>query len=115
MYYKNISTNTISIKINKNYEIIAMIMYHKETSDYDVNYYLLRTDIQLMDLMYTDEHTFNNSTLRSIKHDVVKYVEDYTKHGRFDRYINRYEYMLKCFELGNEIEENKRLYDANAS
>ena len=46
----------------------------------------------------------------SIKnHDVVRYVETNFKKGTLDKYIDRYEYMLKCFDVGNDYFENKEL------
>lgn len=110
MRYENISTNTISVKINKEYEIIAMIMWHKDTADYDVSYYLTKPEIKMLDFMYAENNVFPTSDVRTIKHDVVKYIECLYKKGDFQRYINRYEYMLKCFDVGNTIEEYKQLH-----
>ena len=45
---------------------------------------------------------------KSINISILKYVSSLQSCGFFDRAIKRYEYMLKCFDKGNEFFENKR-------
>ena len=46
-----------------------------------------------------------------INRAILKHVAILLSDGFFDCYIKRYEYELKCFDIGNEIAEKERLGD----
>lgn len=109
MKYKNVATNTISIDITDEYSVITMINWNRDTSDYNIRFYINKHNIELLDFIFSKDNMFQGSDIKSIKHDVVRYVETNFKKGTFDNYINRYKYMLKCFDVGNDYFENKEL------
>ena len=105
MRYENVATNTISIQINDNYSVIAMVTWNGKRKNYNINFYLKRTDIDLLDYIYAEKDVFENSDITSIKRDIVRYIETEYKKKTFKKYIIRYEYMLKCFDKGNDYYE----------
>ena len=46
--------------------------------------------------------------MKSIKRDMAQYVTDLLIDGFFKKYIDRYEYELKCFDRGFEVLERER-------
>ena len=44
-------------------------------------------------------------------HSILKHVATLLSGGLFDYYIQRYEYELECFDIGNEIIEKERIGD----
>ena len=42
---------------------------------------------------------------------ILKHVATLLSDGFFDYYINRYEYEMKCFDVGNNLAEKERLGD----
>ena len=42
---------------------------------------------------------------------ILKKIATLLNEGFFDYYISRYEYELKCFDLGNDVLEKERLGD----
>lgn len=98
--------NIITIDLHNGYTTIAIIG-RDENNDYDVQLMLKENTVDKWDLIENAEHiTFPNET-KNIYSAILKTVSTYLQEGFFDYYINRYEYELKCFEIGNEIEEKK--------
>ena len=110
MKYKNVATKTIAIDITDEYSIIAMISWNRDTSDCNIRFYINKNNIELLDFIFSKDNMFQGSDIKAIKHDVVRYVETNFKKGTFHKYIDRYEYMLKCFDVGNDYFENEELF-----
>ena len=106
MQYKNISINTISVQINRDYSVVAIISWNRDSKDYDIKFYLKRNDVDLLDYIYAENNVFKTSDIKSIKYDVKRYIEKEYKNKTFKKYTIRYEYMMKCFDKGNEFYEN---------
>lgn len=102
--------NIITIDLHNNYTIIAIIG-KDETGTYDVQLMLKENTVNKWDLIEKAKHLNFNATEKTIYSTVLKTVSDYLQNGFFDYYINRYEYELKCFEIGDEICEKERLGD----
>lgn len=111
--YKNID-NIITIDLHNNYTILALIG-RDESSNYDVELKIKENTVEKWDLIEQAEHIVFNPNTKNIYSAILKTVDIYLHEGFFDYYIDRYEYELKCFDIGNEIQESKRLDDANAS
>lgn len=89
-----------------NYSITATINKHKGTDKvYSVRLYLNREDIGLLDKMDSTVYTL---TLNTVNQEVCNFVRNKYKKGHFAKYIDNYEYMLKCFDYGNEHFENEQ-------
>lgn len=113
MKYKHMGTSAISINMDNTYSTIAIISWNRDTSDCNISFYIKKNNIEILDFIFSKENMFQGSDIRSIKHDVVRYVETNFKKGTFQKYIDRYEYMLDCFDVGNDYFENKELAKEN--
>lgn len=100
--------NIIAIDLHNGYTTIAII--GKDENDaYDVQLMLKENTVDKWDLIEKAEHITIHSDEKRIYSAILKTVGTYLQEGFFDYYINRYEYELKCFDIGNEIEEKKRV------
>lgn len=100
--------NIITINLHNGYTIIAII--GKDKNDiYDVQLMLKENTVAKWDLIEKTEHIVFGKDTKNIYSAILKTVGAYLQEGFFDYYIERYEYELKCFDIGNEIEEQKRL------
>ena len=100
--------NVITIDLHNGYTIIAII--GKDKNDiYDVQLMLKENTVVKWDLIEKAEHIVFGKDTKNIYSAILKTVGAYLQEGFFDYYIERYEYELKCFDIGNEIEEQKRL------
>lgn len=110
--YKNMD-NIITIDLHNDYTILALIG-RDETGNYDVELRIKENTVDKWDLIGKAEHIIFNSNTKNIYSAILKTVDTYLYEGFFDYYVSRYEYELKCFDTGNEIEESKRLDGADA-
>lgn len=100
--------NIITIDLHNNYTIIAII--GKDENDaYDVQLMLKERTVDKWDLIEKTEHIIIHSDEKHIYSAILKTVGTYLREGFFDYYINRYEYELKCFDIGNEIMEKSNV------
>lgn len=114
-YEKFMNTdNIITINLHNDYTIIAIIG-KDETGIYDIQLMLKENTIDKWDLIEKAEHLTFNATKKTIYSAILKQVATFLERGFFDYYIDRYEYELKCFEIGNELAEKERLSGVNAS
>ena len=99
--------NIITIDLHNNYTIIALI---SKTEDiYDVQLMLKGNTVEKWSLIEKAEHLKFNLINKTIYSVILKTVSTYLQEGFFDYYISRYEYELKCFDLGNDIYEKEIL------
>ena len=106
--------NIITIDLHNGYTVIAIIG-KDETNTYDVCLMLKEDTVDTWNLVEEAEHLTFNATSHTIYSAILKTVGTYLQEGFFDYYIDRYEYELKCFEIGDELAEKERLGNANAS
>lgn len=105
--YKGID-NIIIIDLHNGYTTIAIIG-KDENDTFDVCLMLKENTVDTWTLIEKAEHIIIHSDENRIYSAILKIVGTYLQEGFFDYYINRYEYELNCFEIGNEIEEENRL------
>lgn len=104
--YKNMG-NIITIDLHNGYTVIAIIG-RTDGGEYDIELRLKANGIDHWELIEKAEHIVladNISTYPAI----LKLVSDYLSDGFFDYYIDRYEYELKCFDIGDTVKESERL------
>lgn len=99
--------NIITIDLHNDYTVIAII--GKDKIGYDVQLMLKEKTVDKWDLIEKVEHLKFNANEDTIYSAILKQVSTFLEEGFFDYYINRYEYELKCFDLGNELFEKERL------
>jgi len=103
--FRNIN-NIITIDLHNDYTVIAIISKDDEDS-YDVQLMLKENTVDNWSLIEKAEHLRFNANNKTIYSAILKQVATYMDEGFFDYYIDRYEYELKCFEIGNDIMESK--------
>lgn len=94
--------NIITIDLHNSHTIIAIIGKDR-TGTYDVQLMLKENTVDKWDLIEKAEHLKFNVTKNIIYSAILKTVSIYLEEGFFNYYIDRYEYELKCFEIGNEL------------
>lgn len=104
--------NIITIDLHNGYTTIAII--GKDENDaYDVQLMLKENTVETWTLIEEAKHLKFNATDKTIYLAILKTVSDYLQEGFFDYYINRYEYELKCFEIGDVMMQKERVKDAS--
>ena len=109
--YKKITESLIEIDLQNGYTIRAIIVPNKEENNYEVSLELKDNETSLFDLMGDFEHLTFNATNRTIYSAVLKEVATLMENNMLDKYFDRYEYMLDCFDRGNELFEQESLGD----
>lgn len=109
--YKNIANVTIEIDLNNGYSVLVMARRNNEENTYSVTLYLKNNkyNINHFDLIEDYQNIKFNSNNKAIKADITSAVAKLLDEGFFDKYIRRFVYEQKCFELGNESLEKERI------
>ena len=94
----------LAIDLHNNYSIIAIKLWNSETHNYIVELRLQQNTVDKWDLI--DETFYFDVDYKIINKAILKQVSTLLSTGFFEKYINRYEYELGCFDLGNEITKN---------
>ena len=102
--------NIITIDLHNNYTIIAIIS-KGEVDTYNVQLMLKENTVDTWSLIEGAENLVFNVEEKRINSAILKSVAYDLTSGYFDYYINRYEYELKCFDIGNDILEREDLGD----
>ena len=100
--------NIITIDLHNKYTILAIIS-RGETSSYNVQLMLKHNTVDTWVLIENAENLTFNASENTIYSAILKTISTYLHEGFFNYYINRYEYELECFEIGNELMEEKEL------
>lgn len=101
--YKILGGSVLDFDLHNDYRIIAIINWNFNKQNYEVTLYIKENTVDMLDLIQETENTEIKSEKSSIKLNVAKYVSDLFEKGFFDHYIKRYEYMLKCFDKGDDL------------
>ena len=88
----NNSNEVITIDLHNGYTVIAITGFNAENRVYTTTLFLKDN---------TNQNTINSA--------ILKQVSTFLEEGFFDYYIQRYEYEMKCFDIGNDLEESERL------
>lgn len=100
----------ITIDLHNGYTIIAIKSLDKEKDIYCVELRIKENTVDKWDLIEKVERLeFKTNKINSV---ILKYVSTLLDKGFFNYYIERNEYELKCFDIGNEmIETSKKVYN----
>ncbi len=107
--YVKLADSVLSIDLLNGYTIIAMKSYNYEKKNYDVKLYIKDNTVETLELIEQQEKIEFNADNKNINTIILKYVASLLSEGHFDYYINRYTYMIKCFEKGNALFEKEQL------
>lgn len=99
------------------YSVECQYLFDKIRGKYSLSMRLKRDDID--DTFKIDSQEIDtqyiSGTKETIKENICRIVEQACLSGYFNYYIERYEYTYKCFDKGDELFEQERLGDLNAS
>lgn len=108
--YKN-AENIISIDLHNDYSVIAVWSYDSTDNHYDTTLFLKEKTIDKLDLIKDDLIFY--ATRKTINSAILKQVATYLDENFFEYYIQRYEYDLKCCEIGDEEIKKEKFLNAS--
>ena len=111
----NNSNDVITINLHNGYTVIAVTGFDTENGVYATTLFLKDNTIDTCKLVENAENLEFHANQNTINSAILKKVSEFLNEGFFDYYIQRYEYELKCFDIGNEIFEKERLSGVDAS
>ena len=101
----------ITIDLHNDYILIAIKSWNPDEHKYYVEFRITENSIDKWDLIQEMESVEFNVNYKTINKAILKHVATLLSGGFFDYYIQRYEYELECFDIGNEIIEKERIGD----
>jgi len=107
--YTKIGNDTIAIDLQNGYTIVAMELFNHETKNYEVTFYIRDNTVNILELIEKQEKIKFRADYKIINSAVLKHVATLLSDGFFDYYIQRYGYMMQCFDRGNDLFEEERL------
>lgn len=105
--YDNIATNAIEINLENDYKVLAMSRWDRNTNKSKLKCYIRKNDNDLLDLIDGLDNKEIETSFKTIKRDVTKYITELHENKYFDYYISRYNYFLECFDRGNSLFEGE--------
>ena len=106
--YRN-SNEIITIDLHNGYTVIAIST--RENGSYITTLFLKENTIDTWKLIEKAENLEFHANQNTIDSAILKKVSSFLEEGLFDYYIERYEYEMKCFDIGDEIKQKERLGD----
>ena len=97
--------NSVTKMINNDYKLKVEIQQTNKEDKFKLTFLLKEKSTPLWDEF--DSQTIISSKLNVIK-DTKQLIMDLKKDSYFSKYIERYEYYLKCFDIGNAIYEKNK-------
>lgn len=107
----NNSNEVITINLHNGYSVIAVTGFDTKNGVYATTLFLKDNTIDTWKLIENAENLEFHANQNTINSAILKKVSEFLKEGFFDYYIDRYEYELKCYDIGNETVEKERLGD----
>ena len=105
----NNSNEVIMIDLHNGYTVIAITGFDAENRVYTATLFLKENTIDTWKLIESAENLEFHANQNTINSAILKQVSTFVEEGFFDYYIQRYEYELKCFDIGNDLIESERL------
>ena len=106
--YRN-SNEIITIDLHNGYTVIAIST--GENGSYITTLFLKENTIDTWKLIENAENLEFHANQNTINSAILKQISTFLEEGFFDYYIQRYEYEMKCFDIGDEIKQKERLGD----
>lgn len=106
--YEKIGDSAISVDLHNGYTIVALATYDYEKCTYSTTLYLKDNTINILDTideLEPFEFCANYKTVNSV---MLKYIASLLSEGLIDKYIERYEYIIRCFDKGNDFFETEQ-------
>lgn len=103
--YKLLGNNVISINLNNGYSVIVISIWDKGEKIYRSTFYLKGDSYDTLDLIESKEGIKVDADMKTLKVELAKMITNLLTDGFFKYYIERYNYMMRCFDKGNELFE----------
>jgi O-glycosyl hydrolase len=98
----------IEIDLHNDYTIVAVKKRNKNDRDiYYISLFIKENTVNTLNLIEDKTNIEIHVEESFINSKILKYVATLLSNGYFDKYINDYEYMLKCFDKGNDYFESE--------
>ena len=98
----------LTIDLHNDYTVIAIKSWNPYEHKYTIQLMLKENTVDKWDLVEKAESIEFNVDYKNINSAILKQVATFLKEGFFDYYIERYEYELNCFNIGNKLNEKER-------
>ena len=105
----NNTNDVITIDLHNGYTVIAVTGFDVENRVYTTTLFLKENTVDTWKLIESAEHLEFHANQNTINAAILKQVSAFLQDGFFDYYIQRYEYEMKCFDVGNDLAESERL------
>lgn len=105
----NNTNDVITIDLHNGYTVIAVTGFDVENRVYTTTLFLKENTIDTWKLIEKAENLVFHANQNTINSAILKQVSTFLQDGFFDYYIQRYEYEMKCFDVGNDLVESERL------
>lgn len=105
----NNSNEVITIDLHNGYTVIAVTGFNTENRVYTTTLFLKENTIDTWKLIENAENLEFHANQNTINSAILKQVSTFLEDGFFDYYIQRYEYEMNCFDVGNDLIESERL------
>ena len=99
----------LTIDLHNKYTVIAIKSWNQDERKYNVEFRITENSIDKWDLIQEMESVEFNVNYKTINKAILKHVANLLSEGFFDYYVQRYEYEMKCFDVGNDLAESERL------
>ena len=99
----------LTIDLHNDYTVIAIKSWNPDEQKYDVEFRITEKSIDKWDLIQEMESVEFNVNYKTINKAILKHVANLLSECFFDYYVQRYEYEMKCFDVGNDLAESERL------
>lgn len=109
---------TVEINISElgypGYSVECTYYFDKKKDKYSLSMWLTRKDTEMKIAIGTKIDTqYISSEKDNVRNNISLIIEQAAQSGFFDEYIQKYEYMLSCFDRGNTLYEEERLGENN--
>lgn len=109
----NHSNYAIIIDLHNGFSVIAISGMDSENNCYVSTLYLKDNTIDRLELIEDAEALKFHANYKTINSAILKWVGTHLEDGTIGKYIDRYLYETRCFDMGNDIMEKVRF--ANVS
>lgn len=113
LIYTKLADSVLAIDLHNGYTVIVMKTFNYDEEKYKATFYIKDNTVDTIELMERQENIEFIADKKTINSVILKHVGLLLQEGFFDYYIERYAYMIKCFEKGNELFEKERLNSRN--
>lgn len=96
------------IDLHNGYTVVVIKIWNPEKQNYTVELRIKENTVDKWDLIEKAESVEFDVDYKIINKAILKHVSTLLSEGFFDYYIERYEYELKCIDIGSDVLDLER-------